>query len=304
MAHEASGPTGWSVVAGGPESSIPLAHPSGVAIDAQERIWITDEGTDRLLVLSPGADLLGEWRGPGRGPGQLQNPSGLAVDANGSVYVAEVGNNRIQKFSGTGDVMALWGDAEAIPDLRRFPVAVAVGRDLFVYVARAGGRFGLRHMIVKMDQTGQIVQAFGPGPDYPWGSQPGQFTAPYGVAVDVSGNVYVADSGNNRIQKLGADGAVLAIWGSKGQASGELERPMGLALDPDGNVYVADTDNHRIQVLSPDGSVLEVLGQKGTGLGEFDAPWGLTVTADGTLYVADAGNKRVVMRSSSPETRR
>src|SRR5439155_13960227 len=93
------------------------------------------------------------------------------------------------------------------------------------------------------------------------GSQPGQFTGIAGIAVDRDGNVYVAGTDNNRIQKLAPDGKPLAQWGTMGTptqsrigvvnaAAGEFDRPESLAVDAGGNVYVADTGNHRIQKLS------------------------------------------------------
>ena len=78
---------------------------------------------------------------------------------------------------------------------------------------------------------------------------PGQFWAPRGVAVDGAGNLYVADTKNQRIQKLSPDGEPLAQWGSAGSAPGQFRNPSGVAVDGAGNLYVADTENNRVQVL-------------------------------------------------------
>src|SRR5438876_663229 len=89
-----------------------------------------------------------------------------------------------------------------------------------------------------------------------WGSQGtgnGQFKNPSYVAVDSSGNVYVADSGNNRIQKFNSDGTFITKWGSTGTADGQFRGPDGFAIDSSGNVYVADYGNNRIQVFAPKG---------------------------------------------------
>lgn len=84
---------------------------------------------------------------------------------------------------------------------------------------------------------------------------PGQFAAPTAVAVDGAGNLYVADTGNHRIQKLSLTltGAPLAQWGTQGSAPSQFEVPFGVAVDRVGNLYVADTGNHRIEGFSPTG---------------------------------------------------
>jgi DNA-binding beta-propeller fold protein YncE len=92
----------------------------------------------------------------------------------------------------------------------------------------------------------------------------GQFSRPAGVAVDAAGNVFVADTGNHRIQKLSPEGQVLALWGSEGPAPGQFSSPMGLAIDADGNLLVADAGNHRIQQFSADGEPLAQWGSEGT----------------------------------------
>ncbi|HPN63784.1 MAG TPA: SBBP repeat-containing protein [Candidatus Goldiibacteriota bacterium] len=87
-----------------------------------------------------------------------------------------------------------------------------------------------------------------------WGSQgseDGQFNNPHGVAVDSAGNVYVADSSNNRIQKFTSSGVFITKWGSYGNADGQFSYPYGVAVDSAGNVYVADSGNNRVQKFAP-----------------------------------------------------
>lgn len=125
------------------------------------------------------------------------------------------------------------------------------------------------------------------------GSGPGQFRHPYGVAVDAQGNAYVADTNNNRVQKLSPAGQPVTQWGGQGSAPGQFKRPFGVAVDVQGNLYVADTENHRIQKLSPDGQPVAQWGSKGTGPGQFDTPTGIWVTKQGEIYVAEFANNRV-----------
>lgn len=113
------------------------------------------------------------------------------------------------------------------------------------------------------------------------------FDSPFGVAVDGSGNVYVADGSNNRIQKFDAGGRFLMAWGSEGPGNGQFQYPAGLALDTAGNVYVADYDNHRIQKFDANGTFLLAWGSDGSGGGRFEYPSGVAVDAAGNVYVAD-----------------
>ncbi|MCS7178566.1 MAG: TIGR03663 family protein [Anaerolineae bacterium] len=136
------------------------------------------------------------------------------------------------------------------------------------------------------------------------GSDPGQFLRPRGIAVAPDGSVYVADSGNHRIQKFTAAGEFITAWGSFGGCPdrtpppGTFCEPWGVAVGPDGAVYVADLWAHRVQKFSPDGEFLAQWGfssNYGADLrpGAFYGPRGIAVAPDGSVYVTDTGNKRV-----------
>jgi DNA-binding beta-propeller fold protein YncE len=138
------------------------------------------------------------------------------------------------------------------------------------------------------------------------GSEPGQFNRPRDLAVAQDGSLYIVDTDSNRIQHLAADGSVLQVWGSFGDATvgpaagGTFNQPWGIGLGPDGSIYVADTWNHRIQKFSSDGVFLTMWGY----FGQAESPlafWGprdVAVDAEGRVYVTDTGNKRVVVFDS------
>jgi uncharacterized protein (TIGR03663 family) len=138
------------------------------------------------------------------------------------------------------------------------------------------------------------------------GAEPGQFTTPRDLAAAPDGTLYLADTGNHRIQHLDAEGQVLHTWGTfasldQGEApGGTFNEPWGIAVAPDGSVYVADTWNNRVQHFAADGTFLGMFGFFGQAE-TSEAFWGpraVAVDPTGRLFVADTGNKRVAIFNS------
>src|SRR4051794_15164214 len=136
---------------------------------------------------------------------------------------------------------------------------------------------------------------------------PGRLNLPYDVAPDAIGNLYVADTHNDRIQEFSPTGELIRSWGSHGSGSGQFDQPRGIALDPFGNLWVADHENHRVQKFTSDGRFLGRFGANGGdgswGLypGDYNSPRGLSSDADGNIYVADDANNRIVKLSNDGE---
>ena len=187
----------------------------------------------------------------------FSDPFGIAVAEDGTVYVADAGeSNRIRKIATDGGVTTLAGGTEGFSD-------------------------------------GTGAQA--------------SFNTPSALAIDTAGNLYVADTGNNRIRKVTPEGAVSTIAGdgTAGYVDGPAAQsrfngPIGVAVDKDGNVYVADTYNDRIRKISSDGQVTTIAGagtasyaDGATSAAMFDTPCGIAVMTDGSLVVADTGNNQL-----------
>ena len=125
------------------------------------------------------------------------------------------------------------------------------------------------------------------------GSGDGQFIHPFGIAVDVSGDIYVVDTDNRRIQKFDPDGNFIFKFGTPGSEDGEFKQPVGVAVDVSGDIYVVDSGNHRIQKFDPDGNFIFKFGTLGSEDGQFRGPRGITLDGAGNIYVADAFNDRI-----------
>jgi len=241
-------------------------YPSGVAVDSSGNVYVADQGNDRIRKVTPagvvttlaGGLMPGYTDGVGTAA-QFYRPTGVAVDSSGNVYVADCYNNRIRKVTPAGVVSTLAGKTSS------------------------GSNFG-------------YVDGIGTG---------AQFANPIGVAVDSSGNVYVADTMNNRIRKVTPAGVVSTLAGStKGYADGvgtaaQFDLPYGVTVDSSGNIYVADTDNQRIRKVTAEGVVITLAGGTqgyldGTGTAaQFDSPTSMVLDSLGNVYVADLGNNRI-----------
>jgi uncharacterized protein (TIGR03663 family) len=150
----------------------------------------------------------------------------------------------------------------------------------------------LRPVQQARDYTASATQAKGQVIGAP-GVAPGQFASPRGLSFDRDGNLLVADTQNNRIQKLTPDGRVLAVWGGPGPGNGpgQFRQPCGVAAGSDGSIYVADTWNHRIVKLDAEGHFILDWREENPG---FWGPRAVVVAPNGVIFVADTGNKRVL----------
>lgn len=229
-------------------------------------LWATGAGivqadgstfTYSTLAGTPGS-VVNSAEGSGSAA-QFHSPRGVGVDGSGNIFVADSANNTIRKVTAAGTVSTFAGTA---------------------------GSQG------SADGTGSAAR----------------FTEPFGVAVDTSGNLYVADTSNNRIRKITAAGVVTTLAGGSGQGSTDgtgtaarFNEPRGVAVDGSGNVYVADYQNHTLRKITPAGVVSTLAGSAGAsgssdGTGSaarFKSLQGVAVDTAGNVYVADTANRTI-----------
>ncbi len=265
--------------------------------------------------------LAGDIRGPGNvdGPGaaaRFNFPQGVASDSAGNVYIADTSNSTIRKITPLGVVTTLAGragmsgTADGIAAAARFygPCGVAVDDSGHVYVADSGN-LTIRKITASEGVTtlAGTPGIFGSGTD---GTGPAaHFDFPIGVALDSTGNLYVADTNNGTIRKVTPAGVVTTLAGTAGMrgsadgtgAAARFNVPEGVAVDSFGNVYVADTLNHTIRKITPTGVVTTVAGTAGMAgstdasgaAARFNEPIGVAVDSIGYIYVADNGNRTI-----------
>lgn len=206
-------------------------------------------------------------------------PEGIGPDGTGNLYVS-FSNHTIRKIDSSGTRVATLGTSWSnAPGSFMSPKGIAVS-GTSLYVAEYS-----RAQKLSLAGASELIYACLSDDD-------GYLLYPQNLALDSSGNIYVSDFNNYRIQKFAADGTFLAKWGSQGTGNGYFNQPWGLAIDVDGNVYVSDYQNDRIQKFDAAGTFLATWGTTGTGDGQLNGPTGLTIDTDGNLLVMDSLNDR------------
>jgi uncharacterized protein (TIGR03437 family) len=314
---------------GSPASAVPLRTPIAVALDAQGNLYIADEADNRIRKVDS-AGIISTYAGTGiagysgdRGPAanaQLNFPTGIALDAKGNMYVADEGNFVVRRIAVDGTVNTVAGngiptfagDNGAATDAQIDPVAVAVDSAGNLYISD-----GFNFRIRKVDTNGMITTIAGNGNVGGTGDNGPATSAVIGfvtdLAVDNTGNLYLADLYNYEVRKIDPSGKMTAFAGGF-RAGGTYAdgvpattapmAPDGVAFDGSGNIYISDENvNHTVihRVDLSTGLIYTVAGGGGVGFAgdggfaldaKLNYPAGLAVSA-GIVYFADVVNQRI-----------
>ncbi|MCW5876319.1 MAG: TIGR03663 family protein [Anaerolineales bacterium] len=278
------------LVLGGSGAEVGLFNsPRGLAVAPNGDLYAADSLNHRIQRFSADGQLLGSWGGPSdpasMAGGTFAEPWGIAVSPDGRfVYVADTWNHRIQKFSATGEFITAWGTFGNSTDGMALygPRDVAVAADGSVLVADTGNK-----RIVVYNSDGEYInQIGGPGFDL------GQFEEPVGLALNVNtGELYVADTWNQRIQVLHYAGGALGAttsWEVNGWFGQSLNNKPYLAVDGEGRVYASDPEAGRVLVFDSQGALLHYFGGFDQGAVNIGVAQGLAVSQNGELWLSDS----------------
>jgi NHL repeat len=312
---------------GGPATAAKLYAPAEVAVDRQGNVYIATYQDSRVRKVSA-AGTISTFAGTGQpgfsgdgGPAtsaRLYAPKGVAVDGQGNVYIADSNNFRVRKVSPGGAITTFAGGGKpgflgdggpATLATLRNPFGVAVDGQGNVYIADTDNM-----RVRKVSSGGTITTIAGTGVQGSSGDGGPATSAllrfPYGLAVDGQGNVYIADSGNNRVRKVSRGGTITTFAGTGANnfsgdggpaTTAQLQIPRDVALDGQGNVYIAD-GNYRLRKVGPGGTISTFAGGGRASPGDGGAAtaaqlkglWGVTVDGQGNVYFAEGGRVRKV----------
>ncbi|HEY9722774.1 MAG TPA: carboxypeptidase regulatory-like domain-containing protein [Oscillatoriaceae cyanobacterium] len=219
-----------------------LSWAYGIDVDAGGNVYVTDTNNDRVVKFGSDGSYITKFNSG------LSNPYDLAVLTTGQVAVSSAGNSKVAMFGVdlTPDTADFAG-TENMPSTNGGFRGITVDNANFVYLLdNSAGPGGA---VKKFDlNASQPVLEFGTNS----GAGPGQFQGATDLAVDNrNGDIYVVDSGNNRVERFDRDGRFISEFGSAGRAQGQFDRPYGIAIDKNGYIYVSDTGNKRIEKFAP-----------------------------------------------------
>lgn len=261
---------------GGLATAAQISFPVGVVFDAVGNMYIADRNNNRIRkvntsgIISTVAGTVGAGFGGDGGQAtsaQLSNPFGVAVDAAGNIYIGDSNNNRIRKVNTSGIISTIAGTISAgfsgdggpaTSAQLNFPTGVRVDAAGNVYITDFNN-----NRLRKIDLSGNMSTVAGTATGGFSGdgaaANLAQLNTPYDVNFDISGNVYIVDSGNNRVRKINSAGIISTIAGTISAGfsgdgglatSAQLSNPAGVAFDGTGNVFIADYNNNRIRKVT------------------------------------------------------
>jgi Immunoglobulin I-set domain/NHL repeat len=315
---------------GGAATNASLYYPEGAAFDAAGNLFIADFVNNRIrkvttngIITTVAGNGSPGYSGDGvPATNATMRPAGVALDTAGNLFIADWNNNRIRKVDTNGIITTVAGngssgysgDGGPATDAKLAYVEdVAVDGSGNLFIADTDN-----NRIRKVDTNGIITTVAGKGPAV-FGSYSGDggaatnanLNAPYGVAVDVFGNLFIADMDNNRIRKVDTNGIITTVAGNgSADYSGDggaatnacLDAPYGVSVDVFGNLFFADSWNDRIRKVDAFGTITTVAGKDTWGYSgdggpatnaTLNLPSGVALDSTGNLFLADLGNERI-----------
>jgi streptogramin lyase len=284
--------------------------PRAVSVDSSGDVYVADTHNNRIQEFTPTGTYVSSFSTYG-----LSQPAGIAFAANGDIYVSGYDSGKVYKFDSGGTLLTTYSSYDhpygiSIDNTGRVFVAVAGSNEVMVIAGTETAPFSCdAARFIAFDAVGNIYvtssrqnevyvyddqgDSFGQIGSKYRSTSAGEFSTPFGIAVDSQGNIFVADTFNSRIQKFSNTGGFLAKWGALGTGNGQFDHPYGIAIDPADNIYVADYRNDRIQKFTNNGTFLAKWGTTGTGTGQFQGPFGIAVDSQNNVFVTEHNKNRI-----------
>jgi len=319
-------------------TSASITNPDGVAVDSSGNVYIADTGnylvravaTNGNITRVAGNETSFIYAADGiSATSTYTSTEGVSVDSSGNIYIADQANNRIRKVSvGTGLISTVAGGSGVDTGDDIAATSAKLFNPMDVYVHASGSIFiadTASSNLRMVDLAGNIhlLAGWPTRTDHGYNGDNADATTkklknPRGVFVAASGDIYIADTGNNRIRKIhngiittvAGDGT--ASFGGDGAlaTSAQLNSPYDVVVDAVGNIYIADTNNHRVRKVDIRTGNINTLCGTGTPgyngdlinstAAQLNAPMGLALDADGNLFVSDDGNNRIRVITNDP----
>lgn len=244
-----------------------LVFPNGVAVDSKGLVYIADSKVRAIFIVNVDT---GEYKMIKNGSdASFKWLTGLAIDDTDRLFVSDSSLKHVLVFDPNHKFEGVI--SEGLYD----PGGIAIDNEnRLLYVTDAEQDLV---MVYDADPPYKLLRRLGKPGSKHTSTAEGEFAKPTNVAVDKEGNVYVADTWNNRIQVFDADGEFIRAWGKNGDGPGYFARPKGIAIDRDGHVWVADAVQDRVQVFTPEGRLLIYMGGHGLYPGQFQSLINLTI---------------------------
>jgi DNA-binding beta-propeller fold protein YncE len=260
-----------------------LDKPMDVA-SSKSFTYVTDTNNKRVLVFDIAGNILFHFGEEGSEQGQFKFPYGVSVDDKGRVFVADMYNGKISIFDEKGKFIEYFAQKTLEEKNIKSPAALRIIEEK-VYVTDIQA-----NMVFVLDLNGELLLEIGTA-----GKDPGEFIAPNGITADSEGNIYVVDTGNQRVQIFDKEGKfVKIINGSKdGKGESVFVNPRGIGIDDRGILYVVSNLTHMVYGYDKDGKEVFVLGGMGEENGKFYLPNGLFIDEDDNVFITDTLNLRV-----------
>lgn len=268
----------------------------GIAVDNQGRVYVADAEGRRVLVYTAEGKLLRTIEPDAQHPKVLQRPYGLLFDGHDRLYITDFDADQVQVFSTDGKFLFAWGREGKSPGQFRAPVAIDQDRLENIYVVEF---YGMR--VQKFSHEGKFILTW--GSEAPWGkpAPPDQLLYPEGLAVGPDNNVYLTDSGHDRVKIFDANGRFLREWGVKGLKPGELNAVGGIAFDSGGRLHEADSASRRVQMFTSEGKFLGEWYLPQAGKVEVWSPVNLHPTSSHFLFVSDVAENKIYKLAIQPK---